>query len=173
MGFKRFVVPFVLLVIFAAGGVVVYQAADYAMDDADRVEKTVENETLVQETAAYQYVNKSLETFTAGFNDSVRVWNASDVELTDGTDYDWNETDGTIRFYDTARTNDGSTANITYDYLENTQDVKTLWGPVSGIVAAVGETPLFVAGLGLVVLLIVVAGFFAKKMTGGGPRTNR
>lgn len=173
MDFTDLVIPVMVFVIFVGGAFTAYQVADGAQNQAAQVNATVTNETLTQQVGNWQLVSKSTEEFTAGFNDTVTVYNQSGVELTEGTDYEWNSTDGAIKYLDTANTQDGNSSNITYTYFENTEAVKDLSGPVGVITTAVGKSAYLVGGLGLVVLLLAVVGLVAKVFGESGPQTNR
>ena len=77
---------------------------------------TVTNETVTQDVGNWTAVDAADKEGVKGFLDNEVVYNSSDTELTEGTDYEWNETDGTIKFLSTASTTDGNNANITYTY---------------------------------------------------------
>lgn len=173
MNFSDLLVPVVVFVLFVAAGFAAYQVADLAQRDAAKTSKTVTNETLTQQVGNWQLVSKSTDQYTAGFNDSVTVYNETGHELTEGDDYLWNSTDGAIRYEDTASTQDGNTSNITYDYEENTQGVKDVSGPLGVVVTAVGDGGYLAGGVGLVVFLLVAVGLVAKYVGSSGPRTNR
>lgn len=173
MDFSRLVVPVFVFVIFVGGAFAAYQVADLGQDDAAKNLKTVENESISQQVGIWQLVSKSTDRYTAGFNDTVTVYNSSDVELEEGTDYEWNETDGAIYFYDTASTTDGNSANITYDYYENTEEVKEISGPIGVLTRGVGQMGYFAGGIALVIFLLALGGLLAKKFTDDGPRSNR
>lgn len=173
MGFTKLVVPVMVFVVFVGGAFAAYQVADNAQDQAARSSETVTNETLTQQVGNWQLVSKSTDEFTAGFNDTVTVYNETGTQLEAGTDYEWNSTDGAILYKDTASTQDGNSSTITYDYEENTAVVKDLSGPLGAITTAVGESGYLVGGLGLVVFLLATAGIMAKVVGESGPRTNR
>jgi hypothetical protein len=166
MVMRTIVVAAAVFVIFAAAAFAGFQIATAGQNDAATVDRKAVNESLTQQVGIYQLVDAAEDEYTAGFNDTVTVYNSSDVELTEGTDYEWNSTDGTILFTNTASTSDGAAANITYQYQENTEAVKTLDGPVGAVVSAVGELPLLAAGLGLSSILIGLAVFVGRRLTG-------
>jgi hypothetical protein len=150
-----------------------FQVADAGQDQAADQQLTQTNESIVQEYDAYQFVDVALDEYTTGFNSTVTVYNSTNATLTEGTDYEWNETDGTILFKSTANTTEGNTAYITYDYTENTPGVQTLSGPVGVIVEAVGTFGLLGGGFAFVVFLLAIAVFFGKKFTSSAVKTNR
>ncbi|MFB6198036.1 MAG: hypothetical protein ABEI52_07190, partial [Halobacteriaceae archaeon] len=156
------------------GAFTAYQVADLGQRNAPSEQRNVTNETIPQEYDAYQFVDKALLEYTAGFNDSVTVYNNSSVELTEGVDYEWNSTDGTIKFNDTPKTNESNPANITYQYQWNTQRVREVSGPLSVVTDAIGKMGLFAGGVSLIVFLIVTGGFVAKRIGGSNvPARNR
>lgn len=165
MQFSRLVVPVVVAVLFVGGALATYQVADAAQNEAARTSVTVDNETLTQQVDQWQRVNESDDEFTAGFNDTVTVWNASGHELERATDFQWNDTDGAIRFENTDSTSDGADANISYTYFENTQPVQDLAGPLGTVTSAVGRLGYFGAAIGLVAFLLAVGGLFAHLFT--------
>lgn len=173
MVFKKVVVPIAVFVIFVSAGFGAYQIADAGQDQAAQQPRTVENETLIQQVGNWQLVSKSLDQFTAGFNDSVTVYNESGVELTEGTDYEWNSTDGAIKYLDTPRTQDGNTSNVTYVYQENTEAVKKLTGPLDVVTVGVGKAAYLAGGFGLILVLMAIGVVVAQWLSDTGPRTNR
>lgn len=173
MAFKKLAIFVGLFVIFTAGAFTAMQVADIGQDNAPAEQKNVTNETLVQEYDAYQYVDKALVQYTAGFDENVTVYNNTSVELTEGEDYEWNESDGTIRYHDTAKTNETNQSTISYTYYENTKDVKELSGPIRSLVEGLGLLPLMVGGIALCLFLIYIGGFIASKFTNGTMESNR
>jgi hypothetical protein len=174
MEFQRMVIAVAVFVMFVGGAFTAYQVADLGQKNAPSDARNVTNETIPQEYDAYQFVDKALLEYTAGFNDNVTVYNSSDVELEQGTDYEWNDTDGTIHFLNTPKTDESATANVTYTYQWNTQRVREVSTPINTIVQAVGRTGLLAGGLALVVFLIAFAGFAASKFNQSSlPKSNR
>lgn len=174
MEFQRVIIAVAVFAIFAVGAFTAFQVADISQKNAPANDQNVTNESIPQEYDAYQFVDKALLEYTAGFGANVTVYNNSSVELTEGEDYQWNETDGTIKFENTAATNESNPANISYTYYRNTQSVREIGGILGPMVDAVGKLPLFAAGLSLSVLLIVMGGFIAKRIGGNDlPARNR
>jgi hypothetical protein len=66
--------------------------------------------------------------------------------LTEGTDYEWDRQDGELRFFDTANTTEGDSANITYSYGTGREST----GVVATVLGAVGQW------FGLLFLMIAV-----------------
>jgi len=163
---KRFVIAVSVFAIFVAGAFTVYYVADIGQKNAPAEPRNATNESLVQENDAWQFVDNATKQYTAGFNDSVTVYNNSSVELTEGDDYEWNSTDGTIQFEDTAKTNEGEPANISYTYYHNTQAVREVSGPITIIVNAIGKTAFMAGALGLVAVILLFGGFVAQRFSG-------
>lgn len=173
MEFKSVIIAVLLFVIFVGGSFTAYQIASTGQDAAAQHPETITNETLVQQVGTWQLVSKSTQQFTAGFQENVTVYNATGTKLTEGTDYRWNQTDGTIYFENTASTTDGANANITYTYYENTESVKTISGPLDVITTTLGRSGYMVGALGLVVILLTLGGILAKSFADSGPKSNR
>lgn len=169
MAYRKLVIAVLLFVAVAGIAFGTLQIADSARGQADYTVQNVTNESIVQETGIWQYVNEALNDDTAGFRADVTVYNSSDVELTEGTDYEWNATDGTITYFNTASVNDGATGNISYTYLENTRAVSVLSRVIDPVATFVSQAPLMVGGLGLGILLLAAAVIVTKYVgTGGG-----
>lgn len=173
MAFRRYVIAVLVFVVFVGGAFAMFQVADAGSDSAARTAENVTNESINQQVGIWQYVNKSTQEHTAGFNETVTVYNSNDQELTKGEDYQWNATDGAIKYENTASVTDGETGNISYAYFENTQDVKGLSSIIDPIVAFVGRGGLLAGGLGLVVVLLAFGALIARYIGDSGPQTNR
>lgn len=174
MVFKRLVIAVAVFTVFAAGGFTAYQAADLGQKDAPADPRNVTDEQLAQEYDAWQYVDNATREYTAGFDENVTVENGTGATLEEGKDYSWNETDGTIKFHDTSSTNESNSSSIDYTYYWNTQRVREVSGPIKSVTQAIGRTGLLAGGLGLVILLLTIAGFFAKKFNSSSiPKSNR
>jgi hypothetical protein len=80
-------------------------------------------------------------------NETVTVNNTgTQTTLTEGVDYEWETEDGSLRFYDTAKTSEGDDANVTYVY--GTAGEST--GVVASVLGALGQW------VGLLFVLIAV-----------------
>lgn len=173
MAFRRYVIAILVFVIFVAAAFTMMIVADLSEDSAAQVADNVTNESINQQVDLWQFVNKAIEDDTAGFNESVTVYNSSDVELEEGVDYEWNATDGTIKYHNTAKVNDGETGNISYTYFRNTQEVSELSKVIDPIVAFVSRSGLFVGGLGLVVVFLAFGSLVARYLGGQDFQSNR
>jgi len=174
MEFQRIVIAVSVFAIVAVGALAMFQVADLGQRAAPAENRTAVNESIPQEYDAYQFVDNATEQFFAGGTENVTVYNNSSVKLEKGIDYEWNATDATIKFNDTPKTNESNPANVTYTYQYNVQRVREVSGPLSSLTEAVGLMPLFAGGVGLVVVLIVMGGFIAKRVGKASmPRSNR
>lgn len=174
MAFRRYVIAVLLFVAVAGMGFALLEIADASRNDAARTGELQVNESISQETGLWQFVNRAIEDDTAGFNETVTVYNASDAELVPGTDYEWNSTDGTIKYSNTANVTDGATGNITYAYFQNTRSVNVLSRVVTPVVTFLSWSPLLVGGIGLGVLLLAAVAILMRYVGGSsGPQTRR
>lgn len=170
---RTIVVAVVVFAIFAAGGIAAFQVSQQSQNQAAQVQDTQTGEQIVQETGIYQFVDRAQDDFVVGFNDTVTVRNSSGTVLSEGTDYEWNSTDGTIKFINTSSVQDGQAGEINYGYEENTQEVQRVGRPLRSMTEAIGRLPLVAGGLGLSVLLIGFAGFLARVFGESGPGGGR
>ena len=174
MAFRHIVVAIAVFVTFAVGGVAAYSVADAGQDAAAQESATVEDEEIVQQTGVWQFVDKATEDFTTGFSDeNVTVRNQDGQELTRGEDYEWNATDGTIKFIDTENVEHGETGSIDYDYRQNTEEVQGLLTVLSSMISGLGLVAVFAGGIALVVLLIAFGALIAKVFGNDGVSTGR
>lgn len=173
--FRSIVVAAAILVVFAAGAFTAFQVADVGQSDAPDVPRTATNESIVVEYDTYQYVDNATAEFTTGFNNSsIHVYNNDGAELTRGTDYEWNNSDGSVLFLNTTATTEGDGASITYEYFKNTEAVQEVSGPLTATVEAIGWVGVAASGLALVVLLLAFGGFVASRIgSSGAPRSRR
>lgn len=172
--FRALVIPVVIMVVFVAGAFTAYQVADIGQKDAARDQGTlVENETHVQRIGFWQLTDNSTNTFFAGANDTVTVYNNSSAVLDRGDDFEWNKTEGAIYFYDTASTNDGDPYNITYTYFTNTKDVQQVSGPLSVVTRGMGYMAYLVAGIAMVVFLLGIVYIVKSFLDNSTPTTRR
>lgn len=111
------------------------------------VTETIDNESL---TVDYS-VPADLEASDVVSYGNATVFNSTGAELAAGTDYDYDQSNGTVQFLNTANTTSGNTATVTYDY-ETRQDaaagVATLLAPMGSILGWL----LMAAALGAVLL---------------------
>lgn len=121
-----------------------------AWADVPRQEYSETNETMTVEYGVWKPVDpaETNRLQSAQDNEAVRSGNT----LTEGTDYEWNASDGTIRFYNTAETSEGDTAYLDYTYTGTTATAARWAQPIFAVIGvlpifAFGAAVLFVGGL--------------------------
>lgn len=140
---------FAVVILFLA---VVVPSLNFAANDNTVIE-TVDNESVTVDYSQASQVDPPTE--AVSFEPNASVYNSSDAELVNGTDYQWNPSDGTIDWFDTANTTDGESASVTYDYQARTQRTRDLSGVMEVIAVPLG-------------LLTLIAGVGAAFRYGGG-----
>lgn len=104
-------------------------AYDYAgtpLEYDEQVTVDYGNETSVSENATLE-----------GYSENVSI-DSEGKQLTEGDDYEWNETAGTITWLNTANTNNGAPANITYGAYQRTAETEAAWTLISPFMALFG-----------------------------------
>jgi len=168
MVFRTLVIAVAVFTLFVGGGFAAYQVADTSQNESARTTTTVENESLVVQYDVWQLTDKAESRYTLSFNNSsVAAYNESGAELVRGTDYEFNSSDGTIAFRDTANTTENTTATITYTVTENTETVQDIGGPLNTVVSALGQNGIYIGGFALVVFLLALAGIFGRYFHSG------
>jgi len=168
MVFRTLVVAVAVFTLFVGGGFAAFQVADTSQEESARTTTNVTGESIVVQYDIYQLTDKAESRYTLSFNNSsVAVFNESGAELTRGTDYEWNNTDGTIRFLNTTATTEGNNATIAYTVVENTETVQSIGGPLSVVVNALGNNGIYIAGFALIIFLLGAAGIFGKYFHSG------
>jgi predicted cobalt transporter CbtA len=138
-------------------------AASQAYQDTPTTVETVGNESLVQDVGNWTAVEASGGTGVTGFYDNETVRNSSGDVLTEGEDYEWDAESGSIRFFESSSTEDGSNASISYAYDRRPEQATAMIGPVATMFDVAGILPLVVA------LLAVLAGLdVLRSSTSGG-----
>lgn len=102
------------------------------------------------------------DVFEWGASSTVTVNNSSGHTLTEGTDYEYYQSNGTIKWYNTADTSDGETATVDYEYEAPKQMAQSVIGPLASSF-----------DLGAVLPIVMVAGmilFYLRGFGGGGSR---
>lgn len=173
MAFRRYVAWTLFFVVAVAAAFTMYQVADLGGKAAAREPDSVTNESIVMETDIWQFVNKAVEANTAGFNETVSAENASGTDLEKGEDFEWNATEGKIKFLNTQNVTDGATGSINYTYFRNTERVGELDAVLGPVVSFVGQAGIWGAGLALVGILLALAALVAKFFGGDDFQSNR
>jgi len=136
----RAVVAIFALVILLVGGVA---AVNGALETAGE-DRLVVNETFTPGSGGVvQLDNSNLE---AGFYDnSTTVYNASDVEMTEGTDYNWLEGNGTVEVLAGGDLANDPNGSITYGYVQTTPEQRAMASVLGLIPNGIGLVlPVFV-----------------------------
>lgn len=123
-----------------------------AASDSGQLE-VVENETV---TVDYDSDIDLGPDHAYNFSDTVEVRNSSDAVLEEGTDYEWNATDGTLRFLNSSATSEGESATVTYEYQAQTAETRTVGTTLSP----------FAQFLGMLFFVVVVVGTAALTLGG-------
>jgi hypothetical protein len=140
---------FTILIVFLGLGILFAGGMNTGYDNAS-TEYDVVNESITVDYSATVSVDESGESYS----DTVDVYNDSGAELTDGTDYDWNATDGNVTWFNTSATVDGETATISYSYTAK-----------SGQTTAMG-TVIKVSGIGLTFIAFLLVGQWLFDVVG-------
>jgi len=164
MTFARAAVALALVVIILPG---IAWTASAGFDESNQFGTTVDNETITANLETWQAVDDADRAFEFFDNETVR--NSSDANLSEGEgdgsgDYDWNESDGTIRFHDTESVSDGEQMNVTYTYWEKTEFAKEMRAVMR---PAVQNLPLFILGALAFGVTGIVFGIWRQLPTGG------
>jgi len=141
------------LAVVLVGIVLVLTMAGGAYGDAT-VQETVDNQSV---TVNYSTGSQLDATDVVSYGDAT-VRNASGDVLTEGTDYDYEQSVGEINWTNTANTTAGTNATVTFDHVthqEQARLVATLLQPLSTVL---GFAPWLV-GLGVVLLVVRSRGF--------------
>lgn len=134
------------LVALALAGVA--WAGHAAYDESGESDTTVTNETVTADIDNWTAVDAP--DYVLSFDDSVTAYNSSGAELTEGTDYEWNATDGTIKYLGgSSSVSDGEDTSVTYTYTAKTETSRQMKGILT------------LAYRGLPYLLFLAVGFFA------------
>lgn len=173
MAFRRYVAWTLFFVIAVAAAFTMYQVADLGEKAAAREADQVTNESIILETDAWQFVNKATKDDTAGFNETISAENSTGGDLVKGEDFEWNATEGKIKFINTQDVTDGATGSINYTYFRNTERVGELDAVLGPVVSFVGQAGLWGAGLALVGILLALAALVAKFFGGDDFQSNR
>lgn len=140
---------FAVVILFLA---VLVPGLNFAANENTEI-RTVENESVTVNFSEPSQVDPDLEALA--FEPNATVFNSSDAELVNGTDYRWHPGNGTIEWFDTANTTDGEAATVTYEFHARTQQTRD----ISGIMFVFAEALPY---------LVIIAGVGAVFRYGGG-----
>jgi len=144
---------FTFLVVILGLGILFAGAVNVGYDNADR-QFAVDGEDMTVDYTDVVPVDEQPD--DAEYNQSVTIINSSDVELTDGTDYEWDATNGEVTFINTNSTTDGETVAIDYQYRATPEETKAFGGAIE----VVGIALIFIMALLAVQWLFDVVGDF-------------
>jgi len=111
-------------------------AYDYAgtpMDYEETVTVDYENETHVAEASTLE-----------GYGDDPTIV-VNGTELQSGTDYSWDDSAGSITWYDTANTSSGADAEVDYRAYQRTAQTEMAWNILSPLMGLFGLFALIVS----------------------------
>jgi hypothetical protein len=140
-------VAFVALAILAVGGAYVFGAA---YDDTATLNQTFTNETFTPSPSGQALALAESNNGTVIYDASVTVFDENDTEMSNPSDYEWLQQNGTIVVNSTGRLDGDSSGKITYGYRvgdQQQQAVKRLTESQSLVLRVL----LWVAVLGLAV----------------------
>lgn len=124
---------------------------------ADNQQRTdITNESFTPDAGNVTELQDSrLDAATYDDDSNVTVYNASDVEMTEGTDYEWFQENGTLKTLSGGDLEGDATANVSYGYDRPPADQVMLSQVLSQIPRTIGALlPVFA----LLFLLLIVRG---------------
>ena len=113
------VVAFLLI-----GAIGITWAGGAAYDDTPENDQVRTNETVTADVGNYTAVPQP--DYALRFYDNETFVNSSGTTLQEGTDYEWNASDGTVLFYGTAAVDDGEDNTADYAYVVKIRDAREL-----------------------------------------------
>lgn len=119
----RAVAAVLVLIIFAMVGVSGLEAALASGGDA----VTVENETWTPDSGTVTQLDDSNQT-GAFYDESVTVRDENGTLSDEGTDYEWFESNGTVKALSGGNLDGDSSATITYEYQQTSDEERALAG---------------------------------------------
>lgn len=155
-------VAFALVVLTLTGMV---WAASAAYDDAGEETTTVTNESITADVGNWTEVNAP--DYALEFKDDETVYNSSDVELVENTDYEWNTTNGSVKFLNTQNVSDGESMRITYNYTAKVPVARTIKGSTTLLFPALAMLTLLSVGMVAVAIGADLSGLFGRNGGGG------
>lgn len=147
----RIVLAAMALAILAMMGLV---AVDASLQ-ANGTQKVVDNESFSPNPGNLTVLDDS-KIEEARYNNSIRVWNASQLEMVEGTDYEWYSDNGTLKTIAGGRLAGDNTGNVTYGYLLLTEEQDEMEALISMIPMIIGPGILFTL---LLVFTAFIGGF--------------
>lgn len=157
----------VAVIVIGAFAVLAVAGAGY--QNTPTPQQSVTNESIIVEYDAWQQVDAAQDDAFVKSFDNETVRNSTGATLTEGTDYEYNASDGTIIFLSTSSTTEGNTGEIDYDHVSHTDETQR-WHDV--IAPIVRRFPVLI----LVAPVVFVVGILAwgfTKLKGSSPSARR
>jgi len=113
-----------LLAVVLAGVMGVAWAVGAQYQDAPETTHSVTDEAATADVGNWTSVDAP--DYATSFYDNETITNSSGTQLQEGSDYDWNASTGSIRWYDTASVDDGESMSVDYSYRSKTETARNL-----------------------------------------------
>lgn len=162
--------PLLAFVVLVIAAFALFQIGDVGLAAAGTQPVTETNESVVIDYDSSTRVSAAMSRYTQGFEDNETVYNSSGAELVEGTDYTWNTTSGAVTFKNTANTTEGNTANVTYTYQQNTEEIRQSEPGVRALIEAVGGPIVFAPLITFAGLILIGLAYYATRAIRGGQR---
>lgn len=158
------------IVLFSALAIAWAVGAEY--DDTADESFTVENETLTADVGNWTAL--SPPTKASFFYDNESIEDASGGQLSEGSDYEFNATEGTVLVYASGSVTDGDTLTVSYVYAGPSEGTRLLFGVIELPVRYVLPASILLSFGFTMVGLAIGLHRFAGQLTGsGGTRFSR
>lgn len=151
MNYRPLVTGALLLAILLVGAIGASWAVGAAYSDTPDETHTVTNESMTAQLDTWQQVDAP--NYTRSFYDNETVYDSGGAALTEGSDYEWSTSNGSVYFYSSGTVSSGEEVSISYAYTAPLETARQLKGVVS-----IPIQVLFPFGA-LIVVAFAVAGF--------------
>ena len=165
MRFRTVVIAAVILALATSGGLAAYQISDQARAEAGQVMIDRTDELAVEPDIRQSLASDADHSPTAYDEDITVTYDGE--EMTEGTDYEYFPESGEMEFLVDRSDPDEATIDYAYQIPEN----QVADDQLETLTEAYGDIMLVGVGLSIVVLLLFIGGFVARRMgVGSGPR---
>ena len=113
-----------LFAVVLAGVIGVAWAVGAEYQDAPETTHSVTDEAISADVGNWTSVDAP--NYATGFEDNETITNSTGATLSEGSDYDWNASTGSIYWYDTSSVDDGEAMNVDYTYRTKTETARNL-----------------------------------------------